>query len=248
MSPKVVWITAVRASDVDAVAAKDAALTISSASGFSLKTSRPPTASSASSGSRRVKRYRRVFWNALQTSVGSFSVAALVSFPDPRLRLSFWGTPWNMARRMKRSVFSTLPIIRLHRLVTRFTTLIPSSVGYSRKLPDSSNTALGNPTSSDLPISRSTARRRPKSISSRLYDSFPDRCTSLADSSDSSMTWRSLPVAKRNTRTRRSGPMVENCSPSLLISRLSALVLALARLYRSVSDLKRKSTAAVGNW
>ena len=120
--------------------------------------------------------------------MGSFSVVALVSFPDPRPRLSFCGTPWNMARRMKRSVFSTLPIIRLHRFVTKFTTLMPSSVGYRRKLPDSSNTALGKPTSSDLPISRSTARRRPKSMSSRLYASFPDRCTSLADSSDSSIT------------------------------------------------------------
>jgi hypothetical protein len=41
--------------------------------------------------------------------------------------------------------------------------------------------------------------------------------------------------------------MHENCSPSVLTSMLSALVFAFARLYRSVSSLKRKSTASAGN-
>ena len=84
---------AVRASDVDAVGTRDAALTLSSASGFSLNTSLPPAASSPSSGSRRVNRYTRVLWNALHTSVGSFSTVCFVSFPLPLLRLSFCGTP-----------------------------------------------------------------------------------------------------------------------------------------------------------
>jgi hypothetical protein len=60
ISPNVVWMIAVRAREVEDVAAKSLALTISSASGFSLKMSRPPVASSVSTGSRRVNRYSRV--------------------------------------------------------------------------------------------------------------------------------------------------------------------------------------------
>ena len=239
-------MTAERARDVDAVGTRDAALTLSSARGFSLNTSRPPAASSPSSGSREVNRYRRVLWNALHTIVGSFSAVCFVSLPLPLARLSFCGTPWNIASLMNRSVFSTLPMIRAHRLVTRLTTFTPSNVEYSKKCPDWSNTAFGNPISKSglLPISRSTASLLPKSISSSLYASAPARWTSLADSSVSSMTHRNLPVAKRNTRTLLSGPMVENCSPSWLTSRDSALVFALAMWYRSVSSLNLKSTSS----
>mmetsp|Transcript_4366 Transcript_4366/g.18600 ORF Transcript_4366/g.18600 Transcript_4366/m.18600 type:complete len:303 (+) Transcript_4366:589-1497(+) len=250
MSPTVVCNTHVRASADDASLAASVGATTSRAAGFSLNTSLPPPASSPSSGSLLVNRYRRLFWNALHTSVGSFSVAALMSFPLPRERLSFCGTPWNIASRANRSVFSTLPTIRAHRLVTKLTTLIPSSVAYRMKFPLSSKMAFGYPVAescSDLPISRSTATRRPKSISSSAYVGLPDLCASFALSSDSSMTYRSFPEPKRNTRTFLSGPVVVNCSPSGETSSVSALVFAFASAYRSVSSLNRNETASCGN-
>ena len=137
-------------------------------------------------------------------------------------------------------------MILAHRLVTRLITFTPSSVEYSKKFPDSSNMAFGNPTSRSglLPISLSTASLLPKSMSSSLYAAAPARWTSLADSRVSSMTHRNLPVAKRNTLTFLSGPKVENCSPSWLTSMDNALVFALARAYRSVSSLNLNSTSS----
>lgn len=45
-----------------------------------------------------------------------------------------------------------------------------------------------------------------------------------------------------------SAAIMENCAPSREASREHAVVLALARAYRSVSSLKRKATASLGNF
>mmetsp|Transcript_5123 Transcript_5123/g.17075 ORF Transcript_5123/g.17075 Transcript_5123/m.17075 type:complete len:255 (+) Transcript_5123:1796-2560(+) len=250
MSPTVVCKTHVRADAASMALCASAGATTSCAAGFSLNTSRAdPTASSSSTGSLRVKRYRRAFWNALHTNVGSFSTLALMSLPLPRDLLSFCGTPWNIASFENRSVFSTLPSIRTHRLVTRLTTLIPINVAYRTKLPLSSKIAFGYPalvSCNVRPISRSIAILRPKSMSSSAYVATPLRCASFAVSGLSSMTYRSLPVSKRNTRTFRSGPVVVNCVPSGDISSVSALVFAFARAYKSVSSLNRNETLFCG--
>lgn len=150
----------------------------------------------------------------------------------------FLGAPWYNDMLIKRCV-SLFPINFTTRLLWIFTTLIPNSVGYKIKFPDSSNTIFQDTclehedcrswdtfdnidlltlTVADcppwmLPISFSVASRLPNSISSSVNTAVPACCISVIVVMDSSYFRRSLPDLNEKMRICRSpNPKVANLS------------------------------------